>query len=1251
MMTKTPIELNFRPKKYSMRNLMLLLILVSISALQAQNHPLEIKEWNVFPTIRMSTVENEDLIQRYQNKEDYNKKMQFAHSFESDIHITDFSVLKRENQSFWGLNVESKGAYSLNFGFERLNIPSHSALYLYSHSSNQWHGPFKKDKEDLMEYWTPIINGDRVSIVIQSSSDNSNEIELNLKTINHDYLNVQAMLSGSCNIDVVCGASDGYPEIEDWREMIRSVARYTIRGSSFCSGALINTVEPSCTPYFLTANHCVSTESAAQSLVFYWNYENSFCREPNTSDSGARGDGALDQISRGSRLVSTNSQSDFTLVQLNETLDPEVKAYLSGWDNRRVPSERSVCIHHPRGDEKRISFDLSESIIMGSSGPDVDGHFLQVDDWEKGTTEGGSSGSPLYNEDQRIVGQLFGGTASCQNTAGYDVYGFMASSFFEGADSTARLFEHLNSKNLDLINLDGVEYDAICPGDELPFEILHNHVCQNDTVRIQVELGNRDFRSQIRREQPSMKVDYDEGRGIFSIYNFNDAADPLYYFEIYETNNGSEELIFTAPFYIIDAPESVKFIERGSMEVPNEFTVRWESSPFADAYMYRYGYQEDLDAIPFDTTTETQLSLSNVQTGQLLYFEIVAINDCGNSLAQVKTFKVLDLRCYMDTINPLTPILSLNEHEVALELAELDTLRYFEINSLNIQHTYIGDLEIELHSNIDDLTISDFDDCAEEDDIRTGWKDEASMRNTCDVTLDEMYQPESPFALLYSRAKIERLSLVVKDNNDGDEGLIRSIAYQYCYVNNTTSFTNGSFRDSLYVGDSLEILLEINNDHLDSIRLVTEGMDAFEDSRSPDFFIDGEAIVTLKSDNTDAGVYDIRFILDDSGIRDTIIGEIHVLECPAAASELRPIDTLRKYYHDFSWSDNQADSYQITISTDTILQNGIVIEQVELESNHHRSGVLPNQQTLYWSVESHYSCDTIRSEWQAFYTDYHYDLKLDTSDVQLCLNHPMHVELEIGTSWFDSLSIYHVGNSVGIIEWNYDTTALWSDNKLILSLNATDLAQLDEEYTFEIYVSDNYLFTESVTLTATVIEPPVVLEIIRPDTRDTAWNFNLEHFTWVSDQDVTIELSLDSTFSAIEYSLDLEAETDSIRLFGLLFNQKHFWRIAYEGECGTQYSDFQSFTTFMRVSTVEERSSLVKIFPNPVNDQLYIHSTTEVEKISVELLDVTGRSRIRLHRLEPDDEHTLDISGLSSGLYFLKIQHRDRIQYIKIKKL
>ena len=52
----------------------------------------------------------------------------------------------------------------------------------------------------------------------------------------------------------------------------------------------------------------------------------------------------------------------------------------------------------------------------------------RIDAWEDGTTEGGSSGSPLFNDDKQVIGQLHGGVASCFNNIN-DYYGRLALSF------------------------------------------------------------------------------------------------------------------------------------------------------------------------------------------------------------------------------------------------------------------------------------------------------------------------------------------------------------------------------------------------------------------------------------------------------------------------------------------------------------------------------------------------------------------------------------------------------------------------------------------------------------------------------------------------------------------------------------------------------------------------------------------------------------------------------------------------------
>jgi hypothetical protein len=66
-------------------------------------------------------------------------------------------------------------------------------------------------------------------------------------------------------------------------------------------------------------------------------------------------------------------------------------------------------MHHPQGDIKKICQDTDSLLTASFAGAPC----WRVASWEAGVTEGGSSGSPLYDQDKRIVGQLFGGQATC----------------------------------------------------------------------------------------------------------------------------------------------------------------------------------------------------------------------------------------------------------------------------------------------------------------------------------------------------------------------------------------------------------------------------------------------------------------------------------------------------------------------------------------------------------------------------------------------------------------------------------------------------------------------------------------------------------------------------------------------------------------------------------------------------------------------------------------------------------------------
>ena len=337
-----------------------------------------------------------------------------------------------DNRAMWRLRVNCKNAISMNFGFQRWLLPIDSEMLIYNVEGTHRIRPFTiDDYNDSGELWTPAVAGGDVIIEISCPQNAVSLIqeEIKLTSINagyrgfHEAFGQQPLpnntpgISGSCNIDVAC------PESVGWENEIDCVGVISTGGSTFCTGFMVNNTSQDGTPYFMTADHCGIVSGNAPSLVVYWNYENSTCRPPGSPASGGPGDGVLNQFSSGSIFRSGSVISDFTLVELNSPPNPAFGVSFCGWDASTSAPSSAVGIHHPATDEKRISFE--------NQPPTLSTNFVTVEDWDAGTTEPGSSGSPLFDQNHRVIGQLCCGGAACGNNLSDD-YGRFSRSWSLG---------------------------------------------------------------------------------------------------------------------------------------------------------------------------------------------------------------------------------------------------------------------------------------------------------------------------------------------------------------------------------------------------------------------------------------------------------------------------------------------------------------------------------------------------------------------------------------------------------------------------------------------------------------------------------------------------------------------------------------------------------------------------------------------------------------------------------------------------
>jgi V8-like Glu-specific endopeptidase len=347
----------------------------------------------------------------------------------------------------WTLRVSCDNALSMNLGFGRYNMPSSGSMTVTDANDDFRIRAFTADDNKTHgQLWTPVVPGNEAIIEIVVDNDQKGHVVkgIELTSINSGYRWVQDASgrgsSESCNIDVMC------PEGDAWWNEIPSVGVYTLNGYLTCTGVMMNNTSQDQTPYFLTANHCGVTSGSDSSIVVYWNHQNSYCRTPGSNDSGGNGDGNFSQFTSGSTMRASRSYTDFTLTELSSNPNPAYGITYAGW-SRASSASLGAGIHHPEAAEKRISF---PDTVQAS------GEYWDVN-WGEGRTAPGSSGSPLFDGNHRVVGQLCCGSSYCPNDLN-DYYGRSLYQSWDGGSSSSL------SSWLDPTGSGAQAIDSLVPG-------------------------------------------------------------------------------------------------------------------------------------------------------------------------------------------------------------------------------------------------------------------------------------------------------------------------------------------------------------------------------------------------------------------------------------------------------------------------------------------------------------------------------------------------------------------------------------------------------------------------------------------------------------------------------------------------------------------------------------------------------------------------------------------------------------------
>ena len=380
---------------------------------------------------------------------EFNGPLQFAYPYRVQLNLDNAGTCNAlpNGDRVWRLEIQAPNAVSINLLYDQFYLPPGALYYLYNPEKTQVLGAFgHHNNQPNHRFATSLIKGDRVILeyyeparVVGQGIISINQVSYGFKDIDE----LDPVRNGSCQVGVNCS-----PEGDNWQEVKKSVTRIIMDGVYVCTGTLMNNSTGDLTPYVLTSEHCINygaydavTNPEAPGFVFYWNYERATCEEA---------DPMPEQTTVGATLVANSGEhgvmgTDFALFRLQQNPSDFYDVHFAGFDASDQATEGGVGIHHPSGSSKKIAtYTMVPESIIG-------GKYWRIY-WEEtpngySVTEGGSSGSALFNEAGQVIGQLFGGSSlDCSDPASdWGAYGKLAYSWNNdgSGDSHRRLKDWL----------------------------------------------------------------------------------------------------------------------------------------------------------------------------------------------------------------------------------------------------------------------------------------------------------------------------------------------------------------------------------------------------------------------------------------------------------------------------------------------------------------------------------------------------------------------------------------------------------------------------------------------------------------------------------------------------------------------------------------------------------------------------------------------------------------------------------------
>ncbi|MEA3504685.1 MAG: trypsin-like peptidase domain-containing protein [Bacteroidota bacterium] len=373
------------------------------------NEKIKLEDKSNIDVLNMPSFDLKELLEEDEINKGLDLPYRFGYAFEVDYNMQNVGTWTEvKSGKVWSLKIVSKGAYSINLAYSKFYLPENSQLYIYNEQKTVLQGPFTSENNTTDGTFSSDLIESSAIILEYFEPDNVKEKpEILISKVVHAYRNLFPNStkgygsSGSCNIDVNC------PEGDVWQDESNAVAMILVGSDRICSGCMVNNTNQDFTPYFLTANHCISGQNV-NDWSFRFQYKSPSCNG---------GDDYSYYSYHGADLEANSSVSDFALLELDTRPNANTGITYAGWSISTIAPNSAVGIHHPSGDVMKISFD--DDNLTKTTYPSLSGNNHWKVIFDEGTAEHGSSGSPIFDPDHRIIGQLHGGYPGCSSNKNF----------------------------------------------------------------------------------------------------------------------------------------------------------------------------------------------------------------------------------------------------------------------------------------------------------------------------------------------------------------------------------------------------------------------------------------------------------------------------------------------------------------------------------------------------------------------------------------------------------------------------------------------------------------------------------------------------------------------------------------------------------------------------------------------------------------------------------------------------------------